>query len=177
MGLQKPGPANPLFSYSNICPDLPLSTLSQGCVMRTNSLVGALTAAAATSLLSCPTLCDPIDGSPPGSRPWESSGKNTGVGCHFLLQGIRPNPGMEPESPVSAALQADSLPAESLGKPPVCYLYYCRKKPLELHSSFIQSLSTLPMSSPMLCFRPKEEPVLVPVLRELTVVRSQKSSQ
>jgi len=35
-------------------------------------------AAAAKSLQSCPTLCDPIDGSLPG--------KNTGVGCHFLLQ-------------------------------------------------------------------------------------------
>ena len=43
-------------------------------------------AAAAKSLQSCPTLCDPIDGSPPGSRPWDSPGKNTGVGCHFLLQ-------------------------------------------------------------------------------------------
>jgi len=28
-----------------------------------------------------------IYGSPPGSpRPWDSPGKNTGVGCHFLLQ-------------------------------------------------------------------------------------------
>ena len=39
-------------------------------------------------LLSCfshPTLCDLIDGSPRGSRPWDSPGKNTGVGCHFLL--------------------------------------------------------------------------------------------
>ena len=43
-------------------------------------------AAAAKSLQLCPTLCDPIDGSPPGSRPWDSPGKNTGVGCHFLLQ-------------------------------------------------------------------------------------------
>ena len=43
-------------------------------------------AAAAKSLQSCPTLRDPIDGSPPGSRPWDSPGKNTGVGCHFLLQ-------------------------------------------------------------------------------------------
>ena len=43
-------------------------------------------AAAAKSLQSCPTLCDPIDSSPPGSRPWDSPGKNTGVGCHFLLQ-------------------------------------------------------------------------------------------
>ena len=42
-------------------------------------------AAAAKSLQSCPILCDPIDGSPPGSPPWDSLGKNTGVGCHFLL--------------------------------------------------------------------------------------------
>ena len=43
-------------------------------------------AAAAESHQLCPTLCDPIDGSPPGSHPWDSPGKNTGVGCHFLLQ-------------------------------------------------------------------------------------------
>ena len=90
--------------------------------------------ATAKSPQSCPTLCDPIDGSPPGfpvpgslqartlewvaisfsnvwkwkvkvkslsrvllyqphrwlptrvPRPWDSPGKNTGVGCHFLLQ-------------------------------------------------------------------------------------------
>ena len=43
--------------------------------------------AAAKSLQLCPTLCDPIDGSPPSSHhPWDSPGKNTGVGCHFLLQ-------------------------------------------------------------------------------------------
>ena len=36
-------------------------------------------AAAAKSLQSCPTLCYPIDGSPPGSPV-------PGVGCHFLLQ-------------------------------------------------------------------------------------------
>ena len=48
-----------------------------------------LLAAAAKSLQSCPTLCDPIDGSPAGSRPWDSPGKNTGVGCHFLLQCIK----------------------------------------------------------------------------------------
>ena len=43
-------------------------------------------AAAAKLLQLCPTLCDPIDGSPPGSRPWDSPGKNNGVGFHFLLQ-------------------------------------------------------------------------------------------
>ena len=46
-----------------------------------------VTAAAAKLLQSCPTRCDPIDCSPPGSpSPWDSPGKNTGVGCHFLLQ-------------------------------------------------------------------------------------------
>ena len=47
----------------------------------------ARTAAVAKSLQSCPTLCDPIDGSPPGSPvPGILQAKNTGVGCHFLLQ-------------------------------------------------------------------------------------------
>ena len=44
-------------------------------------------AAAAKSLQSCLTLCDPIDSSPTRfPRPWDSPGKNTGVGCHFLFQ-------------------------------------------------------------------------------------------
>ena len=45
-------------------------------------------AAAAKSLQSCPTLCDPVDGRQPTRlpSPWDSPGKNTGVGCHFLLQ-------------------------------------------------------------------------------------------
>ena len=39
----------------------------------------------------CPTLCDPMDCSPPGSSIHGNSlGKNTGVGCHGLLQGIFP---------------------------------------------------------------------------------------
>ena len=47
----------------------------------------AAAAAAAEPLPSRPTLCDPTDGSPPGSPvPGISPGKNTGVGCHFLLQ-------------------------------------------------------------------------------------------
>ena len=39
-------------------------------------------AAAAKSLQSCPTLCNPTR----LPCPWDSPGKNTGVGCHFLLQ-------------------------------------------------------------------------------------------
>ena len=47
-------------------------------------------AAAAKSLQLCPTLCDPIGGSASVSpHPWDSPGKNTGVGCHFLLQCVK----------------------------------------------------------------------------------------
>ena len=35
--------------------------------MRKSTWMDAAAAAAAKSLQSCPTLCDPIDGSPPGS--------------------------------------------------------------------------------------------------------------
>ena len=60
--------------------------------------------------------------------PWGFSGRNTGEGCHFLLQGIFP--GTELVSPVSPALQADSLPAESAGNPrhTICLLVYIRNK-------------------------------------------------
>ena len=46
---------------------------------------------------SCPPLCDPMDCSPPSSSVHgNSSGKNTGVGCHALLQGIFPTQGSNP---------------------------------------------------------------------------------
>ena len=46
------------------------------------SLISHNTECPAKSLQSCPTLCDPIR----LPSPWDSPGKNTGVGCHFLLQ-------------------------------------------------------------------------------------------
>ena len=43
---------------------------------------------------SCPSLCDPMDCSPPGSSVRvDSPGKNAGVGCHALLQGVFPTQG------------------------------------------------------------------------------------
>ena len=50
------------------------------------SLTLPVAAAAAKLLQSCPTLCEPTDGSPPGFPSLDSPGKNTEVGCHFLLQ-------------------------------------------------------------------------------------------
>ena len=44
-------------------------------------------AAAANSLQLGPTLCDPHKRQPTRLPcPWDSPGKNTGVGCHFILQ-------------------------------------------------------------------------------------------
>ena len=34
-----------------------------------------------------------------GYCPWDFPGKNTGVGCHFLLQGIFPTQGSNPGLP------------------------------------------------------------------------------
>ena len=97
-----------------------------------------------------------MDCSPPHSSVHgDFAGKNTGVGCHALLQGIFPSQGLSPGllhcrqilyrlspqgslrilewqpipspgdfpdlriKPGSPSLQADSLPAELPGKPPV----------------------------------------------------------
>ena len=51
---------------------------------------------------------------PGSSVHGDSSGKNTGVGCHALLQGIFPTQGSNPGLP---ALQADSLLSEPPEKP------------------------------------------------------------
>ena len=64
---------------------------------------------------SCPTLCDPMDCSPPGSSVHGNSpGENnwSGLPCPTLRN--LPNPGIEPRSPI---LQLDTLPAEPQGKP------------------------------------------------------------
>ena len=54
--------------------------------------------------------------------PWDSPGKDTGVGCHFLLLGIFPTQGSNPRL---LQRQAGSLPLRPAGKPqgrPPCAL-------------------------------------------------------
>ena len=60
--------------------------LTQGSNLHLLCLLHRISAATTKSLQSCPTLCDHIDGSPQAPHPWRSPGKNTGVGCHCLLQ-------------------------------------------------------------------------------------------
>ena len=45
--------------------------------------------------LSCPTLCDSMELTKL-LCPWDSPGKNTGVGCYSILQGICPTQGSNP---------------------------------------------------------------------------------
>ena len=59
----------------------------------------------------CPTLCDPMDCSLPGSFVHGvSPGNNTGVGCHVLLQGIFPNEGSNPGLPQDKQILLPSEP-------------------------------------------------------------------
>ena len=51
----------------------------------------------AKSLQACPALCNPVDWGPPGSCVHRNfPGKNTGVGCHALLQRIFLTQGLNP---------------------------------------------------------------------------------
>ena len=56
--------------------------------------------------------------------PWDSPGENTGVGCHALFCGDLPDPGIEPASPVSSALQVHSLLLSHQGSPYSIYSCY-----------------------------------------------------
>ena len=71
---------------------------------------------------SCPTLCDPkpwgsVTHSPPASSVHGFSRQEYGSGLPCPSPGDLPNPGIEPVSVVSPALQAGSLPIEPPGKP------------------------------------------------------------
>ena len=70
-------------------------------------------AAAAKSLQSCPTLCNPINSSPPGSSMGFSRQEHWS-GLPFPSPGDLSNPGIKPPSP---AWQADSVPLSHLGSP------------------------------------------------------------
>ena len=66
----------------------------------------------------CPTLCDPMDYSPPGSSVLgDSLGKNIGVSCHALLQGIFPTQALKPSLFCLLPWQASSLTLAPPGKP------------------------------------------------------------
>ena len=68
----------------------------------------AAAAAAAKSLQSCPTLCDPRDGSPPGFPFSGILQARTRVDCHFLLQCMK----VKSESEVAQSCSTLSDPTD-----------------------------------------------------------------
>ena len=69
----------------------------------------------AKSIQSCSTLCYPMDHSLPGSSVHGIlPGKNTGVGCHALLQGLFLTQGL---NPCLLHCRRIFLPSEPPGKP------------------------------------------------------------
>ena len=77
---------------------------------------------------SCLTLCYPMDCSPSGSSVHgDFSGRNTGVGCHFLLQGTFPTQGSSPHL-LSLLHCRRFFTTELLGK---------RRKPIKAWATFV----------------------------------------
>ena len=75
-----------------------------------------MAAAAAKLLQLCPILCDPTDGSPPGSPVPGILQAKTGVGCHFLLQCMKVKSESEvaqssvtPSDPMDCSLPGSSV--------------------------------------------------------------------
>ena len=66
---------------------------------------------------SCLTLCNPMGCDLPSSScPWDFPGKNTGVGCHFLLQGIFLTQEFNPHLCISC-ITGEFFTTELLGSP------------------------------------------------------------
>ena len=66
--------------------------------------------------------------------PWDFPGKNTGVGCHFLLQGIFPTQRSNPHLFCLLRWQENSLPLAPPGKP---YPKHCHK---QKHASVLRAV-------------------------------------
>ena len=73
---------------------------------------------------SCQAFCDPVDCSLPDSLSGGFSRLEYWNGLPFPSPADLSDPGIETVSPVSPALQADSLLAEPLGKPDLLPINY-----------------------------------------------------
>ena len=80
--------------------------------------------------------------------PWNFLGRNTGVGCHFLLQGIFPTQGLNPCLLGLLHWQAYSLSLAPSGKP-LNIVKVCKTRNVTNHSSLTRiKLQPTEVSSP-----------------------------
>ena len=94
------------------------------------------------SCLTFATLC-----SPPGSCPQDSPGKNTGVGCHALLQGIFPTQGSKTRV---SYVSYRGIQISKLGVGPETFL---PKHTPPTHSLFIPAATTVTQDTTVLLLR------------------------
>ena len=75
-------------------------------------------------------------------RPWDSPGKNTGVGCHFLLQGVFPTQGSNSGLPHCSQML---WPLSHQGSPPVSWLnwHFCIPWAIFTHAGPVPWASTV----------------------------------
>ena len=89
----------------------------------------------AKSLQSCLPLCDPMDCNLPSSSVLgDSPRKNTGVGCHFLLQENLLDSGIETTSFMSPALTGRFFTTSTTWKAPIIYIKYTDRNPHVSHT-------------------------------------------
>ena len=82
--------------------------------------------------------------------PWHFPGKNTGVGCHFLLQGTLPTQGSNLHLLRLLHWHAGSLPAEPSGKPASTWRPYSKIKQIWISGIRTQTLAVF------VCHRPAD---------------------
>ena len=82
----------------------------------------------------CPTLCDPLDCSPPGFSSMGFLRQEYWSGCHFLLQGIVPTQNRTCISCVSCIADGFFTQDSLSGKPDSVnrHIYWVRSQPLYL---------------------------------------------
>ena len=99
-------------------------------------------AAAAKSLQSCLTLRPHRQQPTRLRRPWESPGKNTGVGCHFLLQcmTVKSESEVAQSCPTVSHPMDCSLPASSIAHSKGClFTFLIVSFIVQKHLSLIRS--------------------------------------
>jgi len=107
-----------LFSHSHLLSLWVLSVSLSFCLVLLFSMSHSFTCPCVCSVAqSCPTLCDPWNIACQVLFPWDSLGKNTGVGCHALLWGIFPTQRLNPRLLCLLHWQVGSLPLAPCGKP------------------------------------------------------------
>ena len=118
------------LSHTYTCAHSPLDSPSHPGCRITMSRVPVLFpgpcwfSAVVKSLSHVQLLCDPMDYRPPGSSVHGMfPGKDTGLGCHFLLQGIFLTQGSNSCLLCFLPWQVQSLPLSHLRNPLICHTF------------------------------------------------------